>query len=721
MMKAQGTAGDFPISDTIPNTGGYEWRVAENKLRWSNGVAKICGVTFGPGDEAGFLDFVHPDDRMQVEARISCYLGAGSNYSHSFRIVRRDGQVRTILDRGQIERAADGTVTAFRGVVIDTTDDVMPAAPPPKAEPDAINRHLSRLVGRASGLGAYELDVETGAATWSKELLRILGRPDALCSGSMEMALQMVHPDDRQRVRGDMASALDRTGPYDLEYRLLLGKGDVRWVRDRGDVIGGGPDSADGPARAVGVLIDITRRKIAEESLASTDALLEALFENSPVGIGVWDRSFRYLRVNRKLAEINGLPVEAHIGRTPEELLPGLEGIQALYAGWRRILRTGKPWLDVQLTGKTPADPDALKVWRVHFFPVETGGEIVGIAATAEDVTAEHHAEMALRNNALQLQRILDGTVGFVGILDIDGTVTEANAPALTAAGLVRSDVIGRHFWDTHWWSYDADVRARLKSDVQQAAAGQQIRHDAKVLLKDDQKITIDFQLSPVTDDTGRVTHIIPSGFDVTDRNEALDHLQMLMAEVNHRSKNVLSLVQAIARQTVKTSPDDFLEKFSSRIGALAQAQDLLVQANWASVDLRTLVTSQLGYFKDSIGQRIQLSGPDVMLSAQAAQSLSMVLHELATNAGKYGSLSNAEGRVDIDWTAENIEGMPLLSLTWAEHGGPPVTPPQRTGFGSLLINTMIESAFDAKSEMTYDPAGVAWRLTRGATGVRHT
>ncbi len=563
----------------------------------------------------------------------------------------------------------------------------------------------------------YELNLETGSAIWSRELQHILGEDGDAATGSVEMALRLVHPDDRARVREEMNAALRQPDCYDLEYRLLVGQSEVKWVRDRGEVLTTPGGATEGPRRAVGVLIDITRRKNAERSLASSDALLTSLFTNSPVGIGAWDRNFRYIRVNKALARINGIAPADHIGKTPEELLPDLEGVHALYAGWRRILRTGKPWLDVDITGKTPADPDAIKFWRAHFFPIRTDDEITGIAVTVEDVTVEHHAETVLRDTARHLQRVLDGTVGFVGILDAESTLIEANAPALAGAGLQRSDVIGKKFWDTHWWSHDEGVRSRLKLDVAAVAEGQTVRRDVDVLMKDGKKITIDFQLSPVRDEKGDVTHLIPSGFDVTERNEALAHLQMLMEEVNHRSKNVLSLVQAIARQTVRATPEGFLTKFSARISALAKAQDLLVASNWSSINLETLIQSQLAYFKDSIGGRIHLAGPPIVLSSQAAQSLSLVLHELATNAGKYGALSNHHGRVDIEWSLETDESDQLMSLTWSETGGPIVKEPTRSGFGSLLIKTMVESTFDASSELSYRKEGVVWRLRRARIG----
>ena len=713
-----------PISvlQDIPGVGTYEWNVVENSLLWSSGLVAIYGLDSAPTDDFDFFACIHPDDRTRIEAETSAFLESGSAYSHRFRIIRPGGEVRLVDDRGVIERNEQGAAILLRGVNFDVTDgqNATLVTGPSGATPETtdIAAERLRLAGGAAGFGFYDFDIKNGRAIWSAELLRIIGRDDHPNSGSMEMALTHVHPDDRDRVRDEMTKSTQRLERYDLEYRIVKPDGDIVWLRDRGEMFG--PlDPVSGMAQsASGVLNDITRRKLAESELKTANGVLEALFSSSPIGLGVFDTSFRFLRVNEKLAEMNGLSIADHIGKRPDEILSGIEGLDVLYEQWQRILETGEPWLNVEITGQTPAGPDMMRCWNEHFFPVIQDGEILGIAVLVEDITERKRAEEALEANARQLRRILDGNIGFVGILEPDGTVLEANATALQAGGLDREDVIGRKFWDTYWWNYDDVVAERLKAAVQKAATGASVRYDTTVRMQGGRMITIDFMLSPVVDDDGRLTHLIPSGFDISDRKEALEHVRLLMEEVNHRSKNVLSLVQAIARQTLRTSPQDFLPKFSDRIGALARAQDLLVKSNWQSIDLEQLVRTQLAHFGDALDQRILLSGPPVLISAQAAQNLSMVLHELATNAGKYGALSVPSGSVEISWRVpRDKDGAPMLSLGWQEVGGPKVQEPSELGFGSTLMGSLVEAAFGTSAKVDYAPDGLKWRMeaARGA------
>ncbi len=139
---------------------------------------------------------------------------------------------------------------------------------------------------------------------------------------------------------------------------------------------------------------------------------------------------------------------------------------------------------------------------------------------------------------------------------------------------------------------------------------------------------------------------------DITERKHQEERIKLLLGEVNHRAKNMLAVVQSVARQTAAASPQDFLERFSERVQALAASQDLLVEAEWRGVRLTELIRKQLAHFKGLIGSRIELRGPSLLLSASAAQTLGMAIHELATNAGKYGALSVSEGRIAIGWGA---------------------------------------------------------------------
>jgi two-component sensor histidine kinase len=204
----------------------------------------------------------------------------------------------------------------------------------------------------------------------------------------------------------------------------------------------------------------------------------------------------------------------------------------------------------------------------------------------------------------------------------------------------------------------------------------------------------------------------VSTAYDVTDRKAYENQILFLMREVNHRAKNMLSLVQAVARQTAAREPEDFIGRFSERIRALAANQDLLVRNEWQGVDVDELVRAQLAHFADLVGSRIEMDGPRLRLNAAAAQAIGMAAHELATNAGKYGALSVDAGRVDVRW---RVEGDTFM-MSWTERNGPPVSRPKRRGFGSTVVDSMAKQSLGGEVELSYAPLGLMWRLTCPAT-----
>jgi PAS domain S-box-containing protein len=195
---------------------------------------------------------------------------------------------------------------------------------------------------------------------------------------------------------------------------------------------------------------------------------------------------------------------------------------------------------------------------------------------------------------------------------------------------------------------------------------------------------------------------------DITERKEREEKEQLLMGEINHRTKNLLSVVNSIAHQTAARSPEDFIERFSERIQALSANQDLLIRNEWNGVEIKDLVCAQLAHFSDIIGCRIALQGPKLRLNPTSAQAIGLALHELATNAGKYGALSTDTGCVDIGWGI----GGDTLTMSWTEREGPPVFLPKRRGFGTIVMEAMTERSTDGVVELDYASSGLTWRLT---------
>jgi two-component sensor histidine kinase len=187
------------------------------------------------------------------------------------------------------------------------------------------------------------------------------------------------------------------------------------------------------------------------------------------------------------------------------------------------------------------------------------------------------------------------------------------------------------------------------------------------------------------------------------------------MREVNHRAKNILSVVQAMAHQTRANLGEEFVSEFEERIRGLSASYDLLVNNKWQNVPLAELVRAQLAHFSDLLDGRIAVRGPDFSITSAAAQTIGMALHELATNAGKCGALSTDSGHVDIAWRLDGHR----FTMEWSESGGPTVVAPTRHGFGWTVLCQMTKMLLGADVTLEFAPAGVVWRLACPADRVR--
>jgi two-component sensor histidine kinase len=198
---------------------------------------------------------------------------------------------------------------------------------------------------------------------------------------------------------------------------------------------------------------------------------------------------------------------------------------------------------------------------------------------------------------------------------------------------------------------------------------------------------------------------------DLIERSLAEQRTRVLLREVSHRAKNILAIVQGMVRQTaMQKDPNVFSQDLSARLASLARSHDLLAATDWQGVQLGELVRSQVSHLCDLGGTRITFDGPALQIAPRSAQTIGIAVHELATNALKFGALSNINGFVVVQWkVSERSE--PRFIMTWRERGGPSVSSPQRKGFGNTAMIRMIEHAFDADVALDYDPNGVTWKM----------
>ncbi|RZK02991.1 MAG: sensor histidine kinase [Novosphingobium sp.] len=221
--------------------------------------------------------------------------------------------------------------------------------------------------------------------------------------------------------------------------------------------------------------------------------------------------------------------------------------------------------------------------------------------------------------------------------------------------------------------------------------------------------VYFDISYSAVPDDRGGIGGVLCIVSETTERHRAGEHLQLVVHELNHRMKNSLAMVQSIARQTFRNAEDlnDAQERFSARLIALAQANDLLTGERGARASLRGAVAQAVAPYQPS-EHRVELIGPEVLLRPKSALTLTLAMHELATNAVKYGAWSNDRGTVTVEWSRhETGEGAERLHIEWRETGGPPVVPPARRGFGSRLIERGLAGELDGEVELIFAETGL--------------
>jgi len=311
-----------------------------------------------------------------------------------------------------------------------------------------------------------------------------------------------------------------------------------------------------------------------------------------------------------------------------------------------------------------------------------------------------------LRESEATFRAMFDvSSVGKIEVEPESGRFLRANAAMCNFVGYSEAELVARTVYDiTHPDDRDID-REPLRRTVGGELAGfdmekRYIRKDGNVVWA---RVTVNAIHVP-----GRPLRNTGVILDITERKEREEREHLLMREINHRAKNMLSVVDAIARQTATKNPEDFMERFSERIQALSANQELLVRAQWHGVEIEDLVRAQLAPFADLIGPRIVMHGAKLRLNTASAQAIGLALHELATNAGKYGALSTGTGRVDIGWGADGESFM----MGWTEREGPPVSTPQRRGFGTVVMKAMAERSVDGTVDLGYAPSGVIWRLT---------
>ena len=306
------------------------------------------------------------------------------------------------------------------------------------------------------------------------------------------------------------------------------------------------------------------------------------------------------------------------------------------------------------------------------------------------------------------LRGVMDQALGFTALCLADGTIELVDKDALGRGGTTLEAVRGLPFWDGPWWAHDELAREWVRDACLAAAQGTGSRREIRARLGDGSLLWIDFQIAPIRDADGVIRHIVPSGIDISGSQEKQTRIDVLLGEVNHRTKNLLAIVQSVSRQiAAHADPEDAPREIARRIGSLSATQDLIIDANWIAVDLARLARVQLQEFGDLPSDLVELDGEPVQLTPQAAQTLGLALYELGHNGSGRVERKAEPRRFRLRWTAADAR----FRLTWTEIDGQMAPRPPLGSFSGLVLDQMTSAALGGTTGWDSSDLERCWTL----------
>ena len=337
-----------------------------------------------------------------------------------------------------------------------------------------------------------------------------------------------------------------------------------------------------------------------------------------------------------------------------------------------------------------------------NIFPVRgSSGAITAYGTVTRNLTENMLAEERLRSLASIVETSNDAIVS----TNLDGIITSWNSAAERIFGYTADEAIGQPITivipeDRHSEERDILTRIRRGERIDHFVTVRRSKHGALII--------ISLTVSPVKNSDGTIVGASKIARDITEQKRTQDHIATLAREAEHRSKNMLATVQAAVHLSQANTLEGLKQAIEGRIQALANVHSLFVKTRWIGADLSTIATQELAPYSENDKERIRIVGPPILLEPNTAQAIAVTLHELATNAAKYGALSLANGHVDVNWS-HDADGQ--LQMRWTETGGPKVQEPTRKGFGRRVIEQMIPQ-LKGKTRFDWRPQGLVCELT---------
>jgi PAS domain S-box-containing protein len=565
------------------------------------------------------------------------------------------------------------------------------------------------LAARAGLVGSYAYDANTETAQISPGYAAIHGLAEGTTEITRSEWLAHVHPQDVERLQVLRSEALgDQREEYNVDYRIVRRDGEVRWIESRGVILYG---SKPGARRLIGVKIDVTERKQAEALIKESKTRLADALTAGQVIAFEWDAVTGFARRSDNARDILGADQEGWAGSLGNDFLDHVHPDDR--TSLKRRVRELSPQKPSYALTFRYVRPDGQSVWleetaRGEF---DAAGVLLRVKGLTRDITERKRTESGLQASEARLAGILEIAGDAIVSIDAKQRITLFNGAAERLFGHSRGEMLGQ--------SIDLLIPARFRAahqkHIEQFASGSDIarrmgeRQEVVGQRKTGEEFPTEASISKLNTSEGWIYTIVLR--DVSERKRAEERQRILVAELDHRVKNALATVSSVISHTGigNRSVTDFVTALEGRIRSMAATHELLGALWWQGVSLTELVRRELAPY--AVHNNTEVSGPEVVLRAEAGPAMAMVLHELATNAAKYGALSTKSGRVSVRWGRRLNGHPPRLVLEWREIGGPPVITPGNPSYGTSTICDLIPYEFGGTVDLVFAPEGVQCRL----------
>jgi PAS domain S-box-containing protein len=558
-------------------------------------------------------------------------------------------------------------------------------------------------------VGTYTYEVDSERYQVSPGYAAVHDLPEGTEETSRAEWRTRVHPNDLPAVEAGFEQAIaERRREYYCEYRFLRPDGEVRWIDSRNFLSYGHNGSAP---RLVGANIDVTQRKVSEAALKEHKASLADALGAGKVMAFEWDAVTRRTRRSDNAARILGDDEGGPIG-------PSNEFLWRIHADDRESFKS-------QMRELSPSNPayaltfrfgcrNGRQVWLEETARAEFDGigRLLRIKGLTRDITERRKAELALGERNVQLA--LAGKAALVGsyAYDTDTEIMQISEGYAALHGFPEDTTeIARRECLTRVHPEDMERVAELRNQAFRSRR-REYNFECRIIRPEGELRWVETRCFITYNGDGHSHRVVGVSIDITERKRVEEQQRTLLAELDHRVKNALSTVSAVVSHTRQGSGSvtDFVTALDGRIRSMATTHELLSSHGWQGVSLMELVRRELAPY--ATPNNTEISGPGILLKPEAGQGIAMVLHELATNAAKYGALSTDKGHVSIRWHRQlNGHARSHLVFEWQEIGGPPVVAVGESNYGTSTIRDLVPYEFGGTVDLVLAPEGVRCRL----------